>query len=111
LGFDLEVIAKMGFVKVFSTKDLASDGMKGVEANGKKILVANLKGKYYSIGNVCLHMGCLLSDGKLSGENVKCPCHGSTYSLKTGSIVTGPTKKPEPVFQAKVEEDQVLVNV
>ena len=102
---------KIEFVRVLSTKDLAPDEMKGVEANGKEILIANLKGEYYAIGNICMHMHCLLSDGTLSGENIKCPCHGSTYSLKTGSIVAGPTKKPEPVFQAKVEEDQVLVNV
>ena len=101
----------MGFVKVFSTKDLALDGMKGVEASGRKILVANLKGEYYAIGNICMHMGCLLSDGNLSGENVKCPCHGSTYSVKTGGIVKGPTQKPEPALQVKVEKDQVLVNV
>jgi nitrite reductase/ring-hydroxylating ferredoxin subunit len=111
LDFDWEVILKMGFVKVLSTEELVPDGMKGVEVNRKKILIANLKGKYYAIGNVCMHMGCLLSDGELSGENVKCLCHGSIYSLKTGSIVAGPTKKPEPVFQVKVEDDKILVNV
>jgi nitrite reductase/ring-hydroxylating ferredoxin subunit len=105
------VIVKTEFVKVLSTKDLAPDEMKGVEANGKKILIANLKGEYYAIENICTHMHCLLSDGTLSGENVKCPCHGSTFSVKTGSIVTGPTQKPEPAFQVKVEKDQVLVNV
>jgi len=101
----------MGFVKVFSTKVVAPEEMKGVEAGGKKILIVNLKGEYYAIGNVCTHMGCTLSDGKLSGENIKCPCHGSTYNVKTGSIVTGPAKRPETTFQVKVEEGQVLVSV
>lgn len=101
----------MEFVKVFSTKDLAPDEIKGVEANGKKILIVNLKGKYYAMGNICMHQGCLLSDGMLSGENIERTCHGSTYDVKTGSVVMGPTKKPEPTFQVKIEKDQVLVNV
>jgi nitrite reductase/ring-hydroxylating ferredoxin subunit len=101
----------MEFVKVLLTRDLAPDEIRGFEANGKKILIANIAGKYYAIGNVCTHRGCLLSEGTLSGENIKCPCHGSTFSVKTGSIVTGPTKIPEPVFQTEVENDQVLVNV
>ena len=101
----------MEFIKVLSTRDLAPGEMKDVEANGKEILIVNLEGNFYALGNVCTHVGCLLSDGMLSGENVKCTCHGSTYSVKTGSVVTGPAKNPEPVFQVKVEKDQVLVNV
>jgi nitrite reductase/ring-hydroxylating ferredoxin subunit len=101
----------MEFIKVLSTKDLASGEMKDVEANGKEILIVNLEGNFYALGNVCTHVGCLLSDGVLSGEKVKCTCHGSTYNVKTGSVVTGPAENPEPVFQVKVEKGQVLVNV
>ncbi len=93
----------MEFVKVLQEKDLAPNEMRGVQAKGKEILVANIGGEYYVIGNVCMHMGCSLSDGTLLGENVECPCHGSTYNIKTGSIVKGPTSKPEPVYQVKVD--------
>jgi len=101
----------MGFVKVTSTKELASGDMIGVEADSKQILIVNLKGKYYAIGNVCTHMGCMLSDGELKGENVQCICHGSTFDVKTGRVVKGPAEKPETTFQVKVQEDQILVNV
>lgn len=102
---------KMGFIKVASAKELGTGEIIGVEAGGKPILVVNLNGKYYAIGNVCTHMGCMLSDGALKGENVQCPCHGSVFDVKTGTVVHGPAQKPEPVFQVKVEGDQILVNV
>lgn len=102
---------KMGFVKVASAKELGAGKIIGVEAGGKPILVVNLNGKHYAIGNVCTHMGCMLSDGALKGENVQCPCHGSVFDVKTGTVVHGPAQKPEPVFQVKVEGDQILVNV
>jgi len=99
----------MGFVKVASTKDLKPGEMIDAGAGGKEICVVNVGGKYYAIGNRCTHMGCLLSGGKLIGEEVTCPCHGSVFNVVTGAVVKGPAKKPEPEYGVKVEEDQVLI--
>lgn len=105
------VVERMGFAKAASAKDLEPGKMMGVEAGGKPILVANVKGKYYAIGNVCTHMSCTLSDGGLDGEIVTCPCHGSKFDVKTGEVVGGPAAKPEPSYQVMVERDQIMVNV
>jgi nitrite reductase/ring-hydroxylating ferredoxin subunit len=101
----------MVFVRVAFAKDLEPGRMVGVEAGGKEIAVANLEGNYYAVGNRCTHMGCMLSDGTLTGGNITCPCHGSVFDVKTGSVVRGPAKKPEPVYQTRIEGEQVLVNV
>jgi len=105
------VSSRVVFIKVASVKDLEAGGIRGVESGDKEIVVANLDGKYYAIGNRCTHMGCMLSDGTLKEESIACPCHGSVFELKTGNVVKGPAKKPESVFQVKVEGDQVLVNI
>lgn len=101
----------MGFVKVLQDSDLGPNEVKAVQADGKNVLVANISGEYFAIGNVCTHMGCRLSNGTLTGENIECPCHGSTFSVKSGNFVKGPARKPEPVYQIKVEGGQILVNV
>lgn len=107
----LEAILRMGFVKTASTKDLEPGKIMGVEVGGKEVFLANLGGTYYAIGNRCTHMACMLSDGTLKGENVMCTCHGSIFEVKTGNVVKGPARKSEPVFQVKVEGDQILINV
>jgi nitrite reductase/ring-hydroxylating ferredoxin subunit len=100
------------FVKVASAKSLVEGVMLGVEAGGKLILVANVDGKYYAIGDKCTHRECRLSRGKLSRSGVvECPCHGSNFDVKTGNVVKGPAKTPVPAFQVKVEEDGLLVDV
>lgn len=99
----------MVFAKVASTSDLMPDKMMGVEAGGKPVLLVNLGGKYYAIGNRCTHTGCMLSDGTLEGESVQCICHGSIFDVKSGDVLKGPAKQPEPVFQVKVQGDQILV--
>lgn len=100
----------MGFVKVASTKDLAPGKTLGVEANGKQILLVNLDGKYYAIGNKCAHTGCILSDGELQGEIVVCTRHGSHFAVQTGIVMAGLAKRTEPRFEVKVEGEQISVN-
>lgn len=102
----------MGFVKVASVNALSAGKMIGVQANGMKILIANIDGAYYAIGDVCTHRGCRLSGGALKESGVvTCPCHGSNFNVKTGSVTKGPASAPERVFQVKVEKDDILVEI
>jgi nitrite reductase/ring-hydroxylating ferredoxin subunit len=101
----------MTFVKVAFVKDLGPGRMIGVDGGGKEIVVVNLEGKFYAIGNRCTHMSCMLSDGTLKGGNVTCPCHGSIFDVATGSVMKGPAKKSEPAYQTKIEGEQILVDV
>jgi len=98
-------------LRATSIGDLPSGKMIGIESNGKKVLIANLGGKYYAIGNTCTHMRCTLSEGSLSQERVQCPCHGSTFDVRTGSVLKGPAKNPEPFYKLRVDGDQILVTV
>ncbi len=98
-------------VRIATTEDLPAGKMKGFKAQGKRILVANVGGKYYAIGNICMHLGCTLSEGTLSGERIQCPCHGSTYDIRTGAVLMGPAKNPEPTFKLRVDGEQILLDV
>lgn len=101
----------MGFVKLASTNDVKPNSMKGFTVNDQKILLANVNGSYYAIGDKCMHRGCQISKGKLEGETAICPCHGSTYDLKTGNFLKGPTKKGEPKYDLKVEKNEIMINL
>ena len=106
----LEANSQMAFVSAASTSKLKPDEMMAVNVNGKPVLLVNLDGTYYAIGNICTHMGCPLSSGTLKGETVECVCHGSTFDLKTGKVVRGPAEKPEPWYEVKVEKGKILIS-
>jgi nitrite reductase/ring-hydroxylating ferredoxin subunit len=101
----------MGFVKVTSKEEVPEGKMKLIEANGTPVLLANVAGEYYAIGNKCTHGSCKLSSGKFEGEIVKCPCHGSKFNVKTGEVAHGPAAKSEPKYTVMVDKDQILVDV
>lgn len=97
------------FLKVAGTKDIQYSQMKVVDVNGERICVANVEGKYYAIGNVCTHMGGPLAEGKLEGFEVECPWHGSKFDIRTGKVVRPPAIRPEPTYEVKVENNNILI--
>ncbi len=92
------------FVKVANSSDISQGMMKMVQVEGKQVLVANVGGKYYAIGNVCTHVGGPLSQGFLKDNIVTCPWHSSQFNLTTGEVKRGPAQKPEPTYEVKVAQ-------
>jgi nitrite reductase/ring-hydroxylating ferredoxin subunit len=94
-----------------SVKELEYAPMKGVVVDGKEILIAKTGTKIFAIGNTCTHRGCKLSGGKLEGETVRCPCHGSVFNVRTGEVMKGPAKSPEPSYTVTVENDVFSIDL
>jgi len=97
------------FVHVASTGEIPEGKMKKVTVGSQQVLVVNLKGKYYAIGNVCTHVGGPLDRGVLLGQEVQCPLHGSHFDVTNGQVKRGPAMRPEPVYDVKVENGSILV--
>ena len=83
--------------------------MKEVEVGGENICIVNVEGKYFAIGSVCTHEGGPLADGTLEGYEVECPWHGSKFDVRTGEVTNPPADTPEPVYEVKVEGNNILV--
>jgi len=94
---------------VASTSDIPESRMKKVTVGSQQVLVVNLKGKYYAIGNVCTHLGGSLDRGILDGNEVECPLHHSHFDVTTGQVKRGPATRPELVYDVKVEGGNILV--
>jgi len=97
------------FVRIASVRDLSEGTMIGVKVDKKDILIANLGGKFFAIGNRCTHQGCLLSKGNLEEDGVTCPCHFSVFNVKTGKVIRSPALKPEPTYEVKIQGFDVLI--
>ena len=103
-------------IKVAKATELAPGKMMGLDIQGKKIVLANIGGKYYAMDGLCTHMAGHLWEGKLEGMTVKCPRHGSEFDLATGKN----TKKPWlpfakafdlSTYQVTVEGDDLYLDM
>ena len=98
----------MEFVKVVRRSDLRNRHATLVRVDGEEIALWSVDGKLYAINNVCPHQHfSMLHKGFLDGINVTCPMHGWTYSLETGTTVSGEGRVR--VFKVLVEVDDVLI--
>jgi nitrite reductase/ring-hydroxylating ferredoxin subunit len=66
-------------------------------------------GRIFVLAEKCSHLGGPLADGKLEGETVTCPWHGSKFSLRDGSVINGPATYSQPCFEVRVRNGQVEV--
>ena len=105
----IALVMNNDFVKVAATKDIQPSQMKEVEVAGEKVCVINIEGKFYAIDNVCTHEGGPLAEGTLEGYEVECPWHGSRFDVRTGEVINPPAETPQPLYEVKVEDNNILV--
>jgi nitrite reductase/ring-hydroxylating ferredoxin subunit/uncharacterized membrane protein len=97
------------FVPVLADAELREGEMKRVDAGGVPVLLVRREGEVCALANTCSHLGGPLAEGKLEGDVVQCPWHGSRFNVRDGSVVDGPATFPQPCFEARVREGQIEV--
>jgi Rieske Fe-S protein len=83
------------------TSDIPVDGGK-IFAAEKVVVTQPTKGSFLAFSAVCTHAGCTVA--QVSGGVISCPCHGSMFSIKDGSVQGGPA--PSPLAAKKVDVSQ-----
>jgi nitrite reductase/ring-hydroxylating ferredoxin subunit/uncharacterized membrane protein len=100
------------FVAVLPENELAENTMQRVQAGEVPVLLARKNGEIFAIAHTCSHLGGPLSEGELLEDgSVRCPWHGSVFSLKDGSVINGPATEPEPKFEVRVKNGQIEVRL
>jgi len=96
-------------MKFGSEKDLLVGDMNVVKAGDREILIIKLDTGIYALDNYCSHGGCRLGYGKLEGETIRCLCHGSVFSVKTGAVLDGLATKPQPVYTVILKDGEITL--
>jgi Rieske Fe-S protein len=65
------------------------------------VITQPTKGTFEGFSAICTHMHCTV--GSVSGGTINCPCHGSMYSIKDGSVQGGPA--PAPLSPRPVKDE------
>jgi nitrite reductase/ring-hydroxylating ferredoxin subunit/uncharacterized membrane protein len=97
------------FVPVLADSELRDAQLRRVEVNGMPVLLVRKGAHIYAIAERCSHLGGPLSEGKLEGHAVRCPWHGSCFSLDDGRVLEGPSVHAQPVLEVRVRDGQIEV--
>ena len=97
------------FTPVLSESDLEDGKPARADYNGTPILLVRRGAQTYALAETCSHLGGPLSEGKLDGDVIQCPWHGSRFSIRDGRVVDGPAVHPQPCLEARIRNGQVEV--
>jgi nitrite reductase/ring-hydroxylating ferredoxin subunit len=73
-----------------------------VSANGVSIVLVRNNNRVHALLERCSHMGGPLAEGAIEQDTIRCPWHGSRFSLEDGSVVEGPATIGVGCFEARV---------
>jgi 3-phenylpropionate/trans-cinnamate dioxygenase ferredoxin subunit len=78
-----------------------------------KVCVVRIDDDFYAIGDVCSHADVSLSEGEVDVEtkHIECWKHGSCFSLETGEPDTLPATRPVPLYDVKVVDGDVVLEI
>jgi 3-phenylpropionate/trans-cinnamate dioxygenase ferredoxin subunit len=99
------------WLRVARLADVPVGTLKGVDANGKAIVLANVDGVICALQDRCSHEEYPLSDGELDGGDVVCSYHGARFDACTGARKALPAVLPVPSYPVDVRDGEIFVEV
>jgi len=102
----IEADGQTAAIEVASTADIPVGG--GMVISKVNLVVTQpVAGEFKAFSSVCPHVGCLLD--KVANGTIDCPCHGSTFRISDGAVVTGPATQPLTPVTITVADGMILL--
>ena len=81
------------------------------QGRGWKLLVTRDDQTVAVVENRCSHAATRLDTGRVKDGAVSCPLHGARFDLRSGACLSGPATRDLPCFDARLENDRVVVEL
>ena len=102
---------ELEFVKVAEETELPPGERLFVTIDEAQIIIFNLAGRLYAIGDVCSHDGNVLDDAPVEGNDVVCPRHGARFDVRNGKAVSLPAVVDIPAYPVRARDSYIELGV
>jgi 3-phenylpropionate/trans-cinnamate dioxygenase ferredoxin subunit len=82
-----------------------------VEVVGKSIVLFNLAGRLFAIGDICSHDNGPVGDGEIEENEIICPRHGARFNIHTGKATSLPALVDIPAYPVRVVNGMVEIGM
>lgn len=103
--------SKLEFVEIAPAADLPNSGRLFVDLGDKPIVILNIAGRFFAIGDICTHDDGPLGDGVIEGNNIVCPRHGGEFDVTTGQAVQMPAVVDIPAYPIQVRDGIIFIGM
>ncbi len=99
------------FVVAAEKTELGNGEKLFLEIDDYQIILFNIAGKFFAIGDLCSHDGAPLGEGELEWDVIVCARHGAHFSVQSGKALTLPAIEDIPAYPVKIDGDDVLIGI
>ena len=103
--------SKLEFIEISPASELPSGQRLFVDVGDRPIVIFNIAGQFFAIGDVCTHDDGPLGDGDIEGFNIVCPRHGAEFNVRTGKVMQMPAVVDIPAYPVRVVDGQIQVGI
>jgi len=101
----------MAWQRAASAADVKGDKGLQVKIGGKDLALFRIGDKVYALEAICPHAEAFLAEGFIDQDKVECPLHQAQFHIPSGKCLGPPADRDVATFPAKVEGNDVLVDV
>ena len=102
---------QLDYVEIAPADQIPTGERLFVELGGKSIVLINLAGKLFAIGDVCSHDNGPVGDGEIEENEIICPRHGARFDIHTGKATSLPAIVDIPAYPVRVVEEMVEIGI
>ena len=99
------------FYQIADLSELANGEKLYVEIGDLELVVFNIAGDIFAIGDVCSHDGAPLGEGEIEEFEVVCPRHGARFNIRSGKATELPAVEDIPAYPVRMINNQIEVGV
>lgn len=103
--------SKAEFVEIAPVSELPNGERLFVDLGDKPIVIFNIAGQFFAIGDVCTHDDGPLGDGMIENFNVVCPRHGGEFDIRSGKAMQMPAVVDIPAYPVQVRDGMIFVGM
>jgi 3-phenylpropionate/trans-cinnamate dioxygenase ferredoxin subunit len=97
---------------VLTTTGVPDGSMVRVSVAGRQIVIHRNGDKWHAFDDQCTHAECSLStDGFIDDGTIVCGCHGASFDLTTGAVLSLPGTHDLGTYQLRIDGDDILVTI
>lgn len=103
--------SKLEYIDISPANQLSVGERLFIDLNGKSIVLFNIAGKLFAIGDVCSHDNGPVGDGEIEEGEIICPRHGGRFAVISGKATSLPALVDIPAYPVRISNGMIQIGI